>query len=167
MYRFVPVTEMHPTRIDIYGEDDDEWGPSNWISIVDVLDGNYIAIDVASKSGDEYNYIDCFHETFAIPGECKIVAKSFTELLAAALQGGDNLFYLQKGFKGYGDGMPLTAENASARIDATLKGWQVTFSLPNAGYSEFFADKDYGGKEKSFEAVKRFIEEKRSLDAKK
>jgi cell wall assembly regulator SMI1 len=98
-YRFVPVDEIHPTRIDIYGENTDEWGPSTWLTICDILDGNYIAIDIDSKEGKEYNYIDCFHETFAEPGECKIVAKSFTELLERALNGGGNsAYYLRQDF---------------------------------------------------------------------
>jgi hypothetical protein len=164
-YRFVPVSEIHPTRIDIYGQDTDEWGPSSWLTICDVLDGNYIAIDIASKDGEAYSYIDCFHETFAQPGECKIVAKSFTELLECALRGGGNsVYYLQEGFLGYGDGRPLTAENAAIRIgnpEAPQKGWLVKFTLEkkNRCYHKFFSDDDYGGKEGSFEAVKRYIEE--------
>jgi cell wall assembly regulator SMI1 len=165
-YRFVPIIEIHRTRIDIYGEDSDEWGPRAWLTICDVADGNYIAIDLMSKNNDQFNFIDCFHETFAQPGECQIVAKSFTELLDQALHGGKELFFLQKGFVGYGDGMPLTAENASIRIEnpeAPRKGWLVKFSTAHTSFNEFFADKEYGGKEKSFEAVKRFIEEKKAL----
>jgi hypothetical protein len=163
-YRFVPVSEIRRTRIDIYGEDTDEWGPNTWLTICDVMDGNYIAIDIASGNGELINFIDCFHETFAQPGECKIVARSFTELLEKALHGGEGLYYLQKDFIGYGDGLPLTAANAALRIEnaeAPRKGWLVKFSVAHTSYSEFFADNDYGSKEKSFDAVKQFIEEKR------
>ncbi|MGD9099549.1 MAG: SMI1/KNR4 family protein [Anaerolineae bacterium] len=161
-YRFVPISEIHPTRIDIHGQDTDEWGPNTWLTICDMQDGNYIAIDIASKEGKEYNYIDCFHETFARPGECKIIAKSFAELLECALRGGgDNVYYSQKGFIGYGDGRPLTAENAAIRIDnpqAPQKGWLVKFTFKDICHSEFFSDQDYGGKEQAFEAVGRYIE---------
>jgi hypothetical protein len=165
-YRFVPVIDIHRTRKDIYGEDTDEWGPSTWLTICDVQDGNYIAIDIASRHKDQFNFIDCFHETFGQPGECRIVAKSFTELLDQALHSGNRLFFLEKGFVGYGDGMPLTAENASIRIEnpeAPSKGWLVKFALAHTSFNKFFADEEYGGKEKSFEAVKMFIEEKRNL----
>jgi hypothetical protein len=51
-------------------------------------DGNYIAVDIASQDGEHCNYIDCFHETFAMPGQSTIVAGSFAELLDRALRGG-------------------------------------------------------------------------------
>jgi len=162
-YFFVPVSEMHPTRIDIYGEDTDEWGPSTWLSVCDVQDGNYIAIDIASKDKGGYNYIDCFHETFARPGESQIIAKTFTELLERALHGGgDNVYYCQDGFIGYGDGMPLTPANAAIRIGnpkAPKKGWLVKFTFGGECYSKFFGDVEYGGKEEAFEAVSQYIEE--------
>jgi cell wall assembly regulator SMI1 len=117
-YRFIPIDKIHPTRIDIYGEDTNEWGPSTWLSICDVMDGNYIAIDVASIIGDECNFIDCYHESFAEPGECEIIARSFTELLEHALRGqSDIVYYLQEGFTGYGDAIPKTPKNTLIRID--------------------------------------------------
>lgn len=102
-YQFVSLNEIHPTRIDIFGEDTDEFAPSNWLTICDVMDGNYIAIDITSKKGDDYNFIDCFHETFGMHGENMIIAKSFTELLNLALRnGGENVYYLNRDFNGYG-----------------------------------------------------------------
>jgi hypothetical protein len=162
-YRFVPPSEIHPTRIDIYGEDTDEWGPSSWLTICDVLDGNYIALDITSGSGDEYNYIDCFHETFAEPGQSMIIARSFIGLVRSALEGGgDKLFWLHEGFVSYGDGMPLTAHNAAMRIEnpeAPEKGWLVRFTHQGRSHHEFFADNLYGGKVKSFAAIETYIEE--------
>ncbi len=166
VYRFVSVSEIHPTYEDVYGKDFDEGRPRAWFTVCDVQDGNYIAIDLESKSGDEYNFIDCFHETFAQPGESKIVAKSFTELLDLALHSNGNLYYLQENFIGYGDGLPLTAENAAIRIEnpeAPKKGWLVKFSVGSNSYYEFFADDDYGSKEKSFDEVRRYVE-KQSRD---
>ncbi|HVO68665.1 MAG TPA: SMI1/KNR4 family protein [Aggregatilineaceae bacterium] len=159
-YRFVPISEIHPTRIDIYGIDTDEWGPREWLTVCNVQDGNYIAIDILSKDGDAYNYIDCFHETFAQPGECKIVARSFTELLEHALRGGEGLYYLQPDFAGYGDGRPLTPENAAIRIgnpEAPEKGWLVKFTFKGIAHSRFFSDREHGGEEEAFEAVRRYI----------
>jgi hypothetical protein len=163
-YRFVPIKSMHPTRIDILGEDIDENGPKEWITICDVLDGNYICIDLNSKKGNESNYIDCFHETFARPGECKIIAKTFTELLARALCSGNNLYYIKEEFTGYGDGRPLTAENAAIRCehpDPEKKGWIARFTIKekNKVFDKFFSDVEYGGKDGSINAIKQYINE--------
>jgi cell wall assembly regulator SMI1 len=163
LYRFVPISEMHPTRRDIYGEDTDEWGPRTWITICDVLDGNYIAIDIASGSGNQYNYIDCFHETFAEPGESQIIAKSFTELVNSAMRGGgERLFWGIEGFVAHGDGMPFTAQNAAIRIGGPKvkdTGWLMRFRHKDKNHREFFSDRKHGGKQKSFYAVGRYIEE--------
>ncbi len=101
-YRFVPIGEIHPTWIDIFGKDTGEWASRTLLTICDVMDGNYIAIDTMPKIGNEYYFIDCFHETFGVSGKNEIIAKSFTELLEKALHGGSELYYLQKGFTGYG-----------------------------------------------------------------
>jgi hypothetical protein len=160
-YRLVPISEIHPTRIDIFGTPSDEEAPKTWLTVCDVLDSNYIAIDIASNDGEAYNYIDCFHETFAEPGQCKIIARSFTELLMRALHGGgDQLYYLHPGFAGYGDGRPLTAENAAWRVEnPEAPGWIVRFSFKGSRYSSFFSDQEHGGKEQAFEAVKQYIQE--------
>jgi hypothetical protein len=162
IYKFGPIKMLHPTRIDILGKDTDENGPIEWITICDVMDGNYICIDLSSKNVNEWNYIDCFHETFAQPGECKIIAKTFTELVEQALHGGGDLFYLKEDFKGYGDGRPLTAENAAIRCehpDPSKKGWIARFTIneKHKVFDKFFRDDDYGSKEGSFEAIKIFI----------
>jgi hypothetical protein len=103
-YRFVPVHEIHPTWLDILGEDTDERGPDNWLTFCDVLDGNYVAIEVCSAEARTHNFIDCFHDTFAIPGESRIVAKTFTEFLEKALVGGGGLpYFVRKDFQTYGD----------------------------------------------------------------
>ena len=105
LYRFVPVHEIHPTRLDILGDDTD-YGPATWLTICDVYEGNYIAIDVASENSGRFNYIDCFHETFAEPGRSRVIAISFVELLERALRGGhEQLYFLQPGFTGYGDAL--------------------------------------------------------------
>jgi cell wall assembly regulator SMI1 len=161
-YRFVPAGEIHPTRKDVYGEDSDEWGPGTWQTVCDVQDGNYIAVDIASQEGAYCNYIDCFHETFAMPGQSKIVARSFAEFLDRALHGGARLYWLQEGFTGHGDGRPLSPENAAIRIgnpEAPRKGWMVEFTMRNTWHRKFFGDDEFGGKEKAYDAVRRYIEE--------
>jgi hypothetical protein len=163
-YRFIPINEMHPTRIDILGKDIDEYGPKEWITVCDIMDGNYICIDLSSKNGNEWNYIDCFHETFARIDESMIVAKTFTELIEKALHSENHLFYLKEGFHGYGDGRPLTAENAAIRCehpDPAKKGWIARFTINEKEriFDKYFRDCDYGGKEGALEAIRQFIEE--------
>jgi hypothetical protein len=164
LYRFVPISEIHPTRIDIYGESEDDWGPDSWLTICDVRDGNYVAIDVESRDVDKFNYIDCFHETFAEPGESRIIALSFEEFLRRSLENRGSVYFLEPDFIDYGDGRPLTANNATIRIEnpkAPRKGWLVKFTILGSRkcFHKFFADDEFGGKEKGFEAVKRYIEE--------
>lgn len=166
LYRFVPIAEIHPTRIDIYGEDAKDWGPDSWLTICDVQDGNYIGVDIDSKTGNRINYIDCFHETFAVPGESRIIALSFEELLDRSLRSNGQLYFLQKDFTDYGDGRPLTVENATIRIanpKAPKKGWQVNFVIRGSHkcYHKFFSDEEFGGEAESLEAVKQYIEESR------
>jgi hypothetical protein len=78
------------------------------------------------------------------------------------LRGGDSLYYLQPGFAGYGDGRPLTPENAAMRIgnpEAPKKGWLVKFTFKGTVHSRFFSDSEHGGEEEAFEAVRRYLEQ--------
>ncbi len=165
-YRFVPVIEIKVTGYDIYGKSanpNDYLWPQSWFTICDVLDGNYIAIDLSSKNGNECNCIDCFHETYGIPGEAKVIAKSFRELLEESIKGGREHFYLQEGFDGYGDALEITSKTTIFRIsnpnNPTIGGWMVNFYRDNKPYRKFFKDKDYGSEENAFEAAKRYMNE--------
>jgi cell wall assembly regulator SMI1 len=104
-YRFVLVNEIHCVGFDILGKFYEKDRTSSWFTICDVMDGNYVAVDLASEKDNQWNYIDCFHETFGIPGECRVIAKSFAEFLKQSLYSGDSLYYLEKSFKGYGDAL--------------------------------------------------------------
>ena len=104
VYRFVNPTEIRPTWLDILGPNATDPGPNNWLTICDVLDSNYVAIEVFPYTCDLYKFIDCFHETFALPDESKVIARSFTELLERALSHGDGVpYYVLPDFKSYGD----------------------------------------------------------------
>ena len=183
-YRLVPVNEIHMTGLDIFGENyekDNLLSKDNtysWYTICDVMDGNYIAVNLLSESNGQWDYIDCFHETYGIPGECEVIAKSFAELLKQFMHSGESLFYLGKGFQGYGDALKITPETSIFRIEPVKskwgrlgdfiqeikyphiqKGWRVYFVQPENSHRKFFADKDYGGKDKAFEAAKGYLEE--------
>ena len=165
-YRFVPVNEMKITGYDIYGDSanpEEFLWPKSWFTVCDVLDGNYLSVDLSSRKGDECNYIDCFHETYGTPGESKVIAKSFRELLEQSLMRGKEQFYLDNSFKDYGDALEITPETAIFRIsnknDSIVGGWMVNFYRNNKSYRKYFKDVDYGNKEKSYEAAKYYVEE--------
>ncbi|MGC3970938.1 MAG: SMI1/KNR4 family protein [Pirellulales bacterium] len=73
----------------------------SWYSLAHVRDGNFIGIDLSpTRLGWCY---DCFHETYGEPGYCKVIARSFTELLNQLLISKNEAFWLSKDFRGYGD----------------------------------------------------------------
>ena len=178
-YYFISIDEIRVTGYDIYGDTANPaeflW-PKSWFTICDVLDGNYIAVDLSSQKENEYNYIDCFHETYGTPGESSVIAKSFSELLEYSLKSEGQYFYLNENFKNYGDALEITPDTAIYRIELTTSsqglfkkiqqrikhrdiqsGWRVDFAQDNTFYRDFFGDRDYGGKEKSFEAAKKVL----------
>jgi len=104
-YRLVPIDEIHCVGFDILGQFYEKDNTTSWFTISDLMDGNYIAVDLASKKDNQWNYIDCFHETFGLAGECMIIAKTFTEFIERCLHSGDKLFYLEKDFQSYGDAL--------------------------------------------------------------
>lgn len=167
-YRFVPVSEIKNTGYDIYGDTADPEGffwPRAWFTVCDVLDGNFIAVDLSSRKSNECNYIDCFHETYGTPGESRVIARSFRELLERSLENGDQQFYLKEGFIDYGDGLEIKPETAIFRIsnknDATVGGWMVDFVRKKKSFHKYFEDKVYGGKERSYDMARQFVEKNR------
>lgn len=187
-YRFVEINEIHMAGLDIFGEayaQDKDFSIEvtySWFSICDVMDGNYIGIDFLSEKNGQWNFIDCFHETYGIPGECTIIAKSFTELLEKCLQSNNKLYYLEKGFQDYGDALEITPETAIRRIDPIKPrfgwlgeiirrirnphiqpGWLVQFVKQNESHLKFFEDKEFGSKEKSFEKAKSYVVKNKKL----
>lgn len=93
--KFVHVGEAVP------GEPTTAGIERSWYALVDVRDGNYFGIDLLSERlGWCY---DCFHETYGMAGYCKVLARSFTELLNLIVEAGDEAFWLADDFHGYGD----------------------------------------------------------------
>lgn len=104
-YTLLPIQQVKRTRIAIFGEDIDEFAPASWYAICDVMDGNYIGIDLDSQDSQTYSVIDCFHETHGTPGGNAIIAQSFTEFLNDALASGSRPYWLNEGFHSYGDAL--------------------------------------------------------------
>jgi hypothetical protein len=82
-----------------------------WFAIADVVDGNYIAIDLNPQhQGLCY---DAFHETYAWPGYVNVVASSFSDFLRRLLNHKeDSAYWLQKDFKPLGEAFELYGFNA-------------------------------------------------------
>ena len=70
-----------------------------WLPIVDVMDSNYLSINVAS--GREGEIIDCFHENLECPGYNSIVALNFTSLLELLISSTE-CFWLEEKNRVYG-----------------------------------------------------------------
>ncbi len=73
-------------------------------------DGNYIAID-CNPSRLGYCY-DAFHETIDLLDHCKVIARSFTELMNRAAEAGDNACWLGDKFDTYGYANELGSHGA-------------------------------------------------------
>ena len=101
LYSFLPLNQVRPVSELILDKEPAPPGTAGWLAVCDVQDGNYIALDPRSGT-----YIDCFHETFGVPGQCAIVAISFGELVTQCLTGGnDQLFFLKPQFVAHGDAL--------------------------------------------------------------
>lgn len=104
-YTLLPIEQVKRTRELIFGEDDDTWAPASWYGICDVMDGNFIGIDLNSRDGRTFSVIDCFHETHGSPGGNTIIALSFTEFLRDALASRGRQYWLDEHFHRYGDAL--------------------------------------------------------------
>ena len=105
--RIVSPDEFQRIDATIMGGEMFASGPfQHWYAIVDVQDGNYLAIDV----GREHNgkCLDCFRETFAMPGYVSVIASSFSDLLIRLRDHKeDSAFWLQDDFSSLGEGFEL------------------------------------------------------------
>ena len=81
-----------------------------WFAIADVVDGNYVAIDLNHEHlGLCY---DAFHETFAMPGYVNVIASSFTDMLERLLNHKeDSTYWIQDEFKPLGEAFALYGFN--------------------------------------------------------
>ena len=107
----LPVRVLAPTefqRIDavITGETFASGPFAHWFAVAYVGDVNYLSIDLhPSNFGLCY---DSFHETFALPGYVKVVARSFSDLLVRLLgHTEDSTYWLQDGFEDLGEAFAL------------------------------------------------------------
>ena len=106
-----PVRILGPTelvRIDqaVLGEHVSTGPFSWWYALADVVDGNYISIDLSPEH--QGSCLDSFHETFAEPGYVNVVASSFSDFLQRLLNhDDDSSYWLQDGFAPLGKAFRL------------------------------------------------------------
>jgi hypothetical protein len=99
-YHIQPPAEFVQIGMAILGEPTSQPLQQSWFALAHVLDGNYIAIDChPSRLG--YCY-DAFHETIDDLNYCRVIARSFTELMNRAAAARDEAWWLGEGFEGYG-----------------------------------------------------------------
>jgi hypothetical protein len=84
--RLRPLSRVQRARLDMRGEDSDEWGPATWYVIADLPESDCIIIDVGAPVSGCYPVIDGFHEAELILEECKQIAASFSEFLEQLLR---------------------------------------------------------------------------------
>jgi hypothetical protein len=99
-YRISSPEDFVEIGMAIYGEPMGRPPQDSWYSLADVQDGNYIAIDChPARLGLCY---DIFHETASDLGNCRIIARSFSEFLQRAALSGDDAWWLGDRFEMYG-----------------------------------------------------------------
>lgn len=96
-YRILPLAEVVPGRVAIFGKDEDRRGPASQYAVCDVGDGNYVMVDVSRQEEGCYPLIDADHENWPDPAYCQQIASSFAEFLEKALRSKGRLYYLQTG----------------------------------------------------------------------
>jgi hypothetical protein len=92
--RFRPLARIRRARVDMRGDDSDEWGPASWYVIGDLLDSDTIIVDVSAPLHGRYPIIDGFHEGELGTADCKRIADSFSEFLEQMLRGGGRSYWL-------------------------------------------------------------------------
>ena len=93
-YYFLPLEKLERTRSAVYGREAEEYGPDSWWAIIDVQDGNYLAVNVATTGNGPYPIRDIFHEAADEPKYCQIICPDFQTLLRRALESEGRHFWL-------------------------------------------------------------------------
>jgi hypothetical protein len=93
-YRLLPIDEFQRTGAALQG---DEWAdsePPSWYAFCDVLDGNFVGIDLKPTPVGQHHVLDCDHEDIS---SRRVIANSFHEFLESALSFDAGLYYLEFG----------------------------------------------------------------------
>ncbi len=104
-YEFLAPAAMESIGQLQCGDDTDDWAPRTWLAVIDMHDGNYIAVDLVPNADGSNSWLDCDHEVI---GEARVVAVSLEELIVRALACAERPYWLERGYQPY---RTLTYEN--------------------------------------------------------
>jgi cell wall assembly regulator SMI1 len=97
-YVFLPVDRIAPIAELQVGDTTDDWAPRTWVAVVDLHDGDYVAVDLVPSADGSHSWLDCCHETI---GEASVIATSLEEFLREALARPDGQYWLERGHRPY------------------------------------------------------------------
>jgi hypothetical protein len=69
---------------------------SKWFVFCDILDGNYVSLDLSTARGNNVECRDIFHEMFPDITYCKIIANSVEEFVSNAVNSQGRHFWLHR-----------------------------------------------------------------------
>lgn len=113
--KIVSIDNFIETNKRLYPEGDVIWEEleghisSSWYLIAEAQElSQYISLDMSDSPSKGYCY-DSFYEIHAMPGECAIIAKSFTELVERLYQAkGESWYWTEPSFESYGDAYDIS-----------------------------------------------------------
>ena len=73
-YRLMPLRELRKASMLLVGDDTDDYCPSCWYAICDVMDGNYVGINLVPQHDGGFQILDLDHDNI---GECRVISRSF------------------------------------------------------------------------------------------
>lgn len=101
-YTLRGASELRRTRVDVFGDDTDKWGPRDVFTVFETRDG-YLSVLATSVREDKCTFVECFHEEFGFSNSMRVVAFSGLEMFERILNPAcRHPFYLNKDFVDYG-----------------------------------------------------------------
>ncbi|NVI97051.1 SMI1/KNR4 family protein [Myxococcus sp. AM009] len=93
-FAFYPLAKIRRARMVLLQDDTDRSGPESWYALCELVDSNYILLDVSHQEAGRYPLRDGYREAFPDPNYCSQIAASFSEFLAGALRSNGSWFWL-------------------------------------------------------------------------
>jgi SMI1 / KNR4 family (SUKH-1) len=102
------------------GDDTDDCAPRTWLGVIDMHDGNYVAVDLVPNADGSNSWLDCDHEAV---GEAAVIAASLEQLVQRALACPQGLYWLERGCEPY---RTLKYENPPSYWRRVDGGWYAS-----------------------------------------
>ena len=94
-FTLLPLPELIRASEAVYGEDSEDFAPSNWWAFCDCEDGDYVGLVLPHQHGGEAGVIDICHDDFP---ECSVIAESYEDFLTRLLASDGTAFWLKPGY---------------------------------------------------------------------